>query len=119
MLFDPPFFSKEINILRASPDLSGRVEKFLTNKGWKWFVYIVECLDNTFYTGITWCADIREQQHRSGTGSAYTKKHGFRKLAYVEEYDNFEEARLREKQIKDLNQEKKRKLINGEWQKWG
>ena len=32
-----------------------------------------------------------------------------------EEHNNLENARLREKQVKNWNQEKKRKLIRGEW----
>ena len=82
-------------------------------------MYIVECLDGTYYTGMTWNHDIREEQHRLGQGSKYTKKHGFKKVAYVEELQSLDEARLREKQIKDWSQKKKLKLINGEWGKWG
>jgi len=39
-------------------------------------------------------------------------------VAYLEKYDNLEEARKREKQIKDWSQVKKKRLINGEWGKW-
>lgn len=42
-------------------------------------------------------------------------QYGVRRLAYYEEYDSFEVARLREIQIKDRSQKKKRKLISGEW----
>ena len=67
---------------------------------------------------MTWKPDKRWIQHLSGIGSKYTAKHGIRKLAYLEEYDNLEEARNREKQIKDWSQKKKEKLIKGEWGKW-
>jgi putative endonuclease len=80
-----------------------KVKFFFRNMGkenWKWYVYIVECLDNTYYTGMTWNYDIRGNQHKIGHGSKYTKEHGFKKVAYIEEFDNLEEARLREKQIK-------------------
>ncbi len=53
-----------------------------------------------------------------GKGSKYTTKHGFKKVVYIEEFENFEETRYREKQIKGWSQEKKKKLINGEWGKW-
>jgi putative endonuclease len=85
---------------------------------WKWYVYIIECLDGTYYTGMTWSMNIRNEQHRSGLGSRYTAKHGYKALVYYEEYDNFEQARMRERQIKNWNQGKKKKLINGEWIKW-
>jgi putative endonuclease len=84
---------------------------------WKWYVYIIECLDKTYYTGCTWNISIRTEQHISRLGSKYTQKHGFKKLAYYEEFDNLENARSREKQIKDWSQKKKRKLISGEWRK--
>lgn len=81
---------------------------------WKWYVYIIECLDDTYYTGMTFQPAQRLEQHISGLGSAYTSKHGVKKLAYYEEYENLEQARLRERQIKNWSQAKKQKLINGE-----
>ena len=36
----------------------------------------------------------------------------------LEEFENFEEASLREKQIKGWTRTKKEKLIKGEWGKW-
>jgi len=67
---------------------------------------------------MTWQPDTRWIQHVSGLGSKYTGKHGVKKLVYLEEYEDLEQARRREKQIKDWSQEKKQKLINGEWGKW-
>lgn len=84
---------------------------------WHWYVYIIECLDSTYYTGCTWTISIRMDQHISRLGSKYTRKHGFKKLVYFEEHDDLKEARRREKQIKDWSQKKKRKLISGEWEK--
>jgi putative endonuclease len=54
----------------------------------------------------------------SGLGSKYTQRHKPRKLVYLEEHDDFQQARTRERQIKGWRQEKKRKLIKGEWGKW-
>jgi len=86
-------------------------------KNWKWFVYIIECLDNSYYVGMTWKPELRYDQHLSGLGGNYTKKHGVKKLIYIEEYNNLEEARLREKQLKGWTRLKKEKLIKGEWNK--
>ncbi|HLD01714.1 MAG TPA: GIY-YIG nuclease family protein [Patescibacteria group bacterium] len=86
-------------------------------KQWKWYVYIIECSDGTYYTGLTWKPEIRYEQHLSAFGSKYTAKHGVKKLAYLEEHENLEVARLREKQIKDWNRVKKEKLISGAWKK--
>lgn len=84
---------------------------------WRWYVYIIECIDKSYYTGMTWQIDTRWMQHLSGLGSKYTSKHPPERLAYYEEYDNLEEARLREKQVKGWSRNKKEKLIKGEWVK--
>ena len=85
---------------------------------WKWYVYIIECENKTYYTGMTWKPDERWTQHLSGLGSKYTTKHKPKKLVYLEEYDDLEQARRRERQIKDWSQKKKRKLISGKWGRW-
>jgi len=84
---------------------------------WHWYVYIIECLDNTYYTGMTWNISNRLDQHVTQLGSKYTKNHGVKALVYHEEFDNLEQARIREKQIKNWSQVKKRKLISGKWRK--
>jgi len=85
---------------------------------WKWYVYIIECGDGSYYTGMTWKPDTRWEQHISGLGSKYTAIHKPKKLVYVEEFTVHEEAKNREKQIKGWTREKKEKLINGAWGKW-
>lgn len=84
---------------------------------WKWFIYILERLDHSYYVGRTWRVDLRVDQHISGLGGKYTYEHGVRRLVYVEEYESYEEACLREIQLKGWTREKKEKLINGEWTK--
>lgn len=85
---------------------------------WKWYVYIIECVDGLYYTGLTWKPDLRWIQHLSGFGSKFTSKHEPKKVVYLEEYEDLYQARRREKQIKDWSQKKKQKLIDGEWGKW-
>ncbi|HEX7041712.1 MAG TPA: GIY-YIG nuclease family protein [Patescibacteria group bacterium] len=63
---------------------------------WKWYVYIIECMDGSYYTGKTWDPKIRYDQHVSGLGGRYTKEHGVKKMVYVEEHDDSEIARKRE-----------------------
>lgn len=82
---------------------------------WKWYVYIIECVDGLFYTGLTWKPDLRWIQHLSGLGSKFTTRHKPKKVVYLEEHRALYEARRREKQIKDWSQKKKKKLISGEW----
>lgn len=85
---------------------------------WKWFVYILECQDGSYYTGLSYRYDQRYEQHLSGLGGKYTAIHGVKKLVYVEEYDNFEEAKLRENQIHGWTRKKKENLIMSIWTKW-
>jgi len=84
---------------------------------WKWYVYIIECEDRTYYTGMTWKPDLRWTQHLSGLGSKYTSRHKPKELVYLEEYEDIEQARRREKQIQGWTRVKKEKLIKGEWKK--
>lgn len=81
-------------------------------KQWKWYAYIIECLDGFYYTGVTYNLDKRLDQHRIGKGSKFTSKHGFKELKYVEEFDNINEAREREHQLKDFSRKKKEALWN-------
>jgi putative endonuclease len=84
---------------------------------WKWYVYILQCKDGSYYTGCTWNCSNRLEQHLSGIGGKYTSEHGVEKLVYQEEFDNLDQAKQRETQIKDWNKYKKEKLIKGEWSK--
>jgi putative endonuclease len=88
-----------------------------SRKQWTWFVYIIECEDNSNYVGRTWKPELRYDQHASGLGGKYTAKHGVKRLVCIEEHTSFETASLREKQIKGWTREKKEKLINGVWKK--
>jgi len=86
-------------------------------ESWKWYVYIIECNNGTYYTGITYKVELRYDQHLSGLGGAYTARHGVKRLVYIEEHEDLMQARAREKQIKGWSQDKKRNLINGKWGK--
>jgi putative endonuclease len=37
-----------------------------------WYVYVVECSDQTLYTGVTTHVERRIKQHNTGKGAAYT-----------------------------------------------
>lgn len=80
-------------------------------KQWKWYVYIIECQNGTYYTGLTWKPDLRFEQHLSGLGGKYTAKYGVKALVYCEEHSDINKARAREQQIKGWSQEKKRRIL--------
>ena len=77
---------------------------------WKWFVYIIECQDGFYYTGMTYNVEQRLAQHESGKGSTFTAKHGFKELKYLEEFSDIIAAREREHQLKDFSRKKKEAL---------
>ena len=78
-----------------------------------WFVYIVECKDSTFYTGLTWNLKQRIKNHNSVKYRlSFTKSRLPVKLVYWEKHENKIEAAKREKIIKDYSRLKKKKLID-------
>jgi|TARA_Y100000310_G_C20240473_1_gene604411 putative endonuclease len=48
-----------------------------------WYVYILECCDGSYYTGVTNDVDKRMKMHAEGKGSKYVYKKGFRKLLFA------------------------------------
>ena len=76
------------------------------------YVYILECSDNTLYTGYTTNIDNRLKCHNAGKGAKYTRSRLPVKLVYTEEFKTKKEAMSREWRIKRLNRREKLKLIN-------
>lgn len=78
-----------------------------------YFVYILECSDNTLYTGIT--TDIQKRLHEHNNtqkGAKYTKIRRPVKLLHVEELEDRSSASKREYAIKKLKREEKLALIS-------
>jgi len=46
----------------------------------QWVVYILECRDGSYYTGITNDIEKRMKAHMLGTGSKYVRRKGFSHL---------------------------------------
>lgn len=77
-----------------------------------YFVYILECADHTFYTGITTNLDRRIEEHNtSKVGAKYTKVRRPVKLIYCQEFNNRSEASIEEARIKKLSRPEKLNLI--------
>jgi len=73
-----------------------------------YFVYILECSDSTFYTGITTNLDRRTKEHNSSKlGAKYTKVRRPVKLIYSKEFNNRSEASIEESRIKKLTRAEK------------
>lgn len=78
------------------------------------YIYILECNDNTLYTGYTTDLDRRLYEHNyTDLGAKYTRPRRPVKLVYNETYDTRSEAMRREYQIKQLSRLDKLKLIGG------
>ena len=75
----------------------------------QWFVYLLECCDNSFYTGITNDVGKRMIAHQTGKGSKYVNKKGFKKLLKVKPCKDKSEACKAEYEIKQLKRKEKLK----------
>lgn len=76
-----------------------------------YFVYIVKCRDETYYTGYTNNIEKRLKAHNEGKGAKYTRSRGPVELVYWESYEEKGDALSREYAIKKLTRKQKEKLI--------
>lgn len=78
-----------------------------------YFVYILECSDGTYYTGVTNSLNRRLDEHRNGINkNSYTHNRRPVQLVFSAEFNNIEVAIAKEKQIKKWSKQKKLALIN-------
>ncbi|NVK65903.1 MAG: GIY-YIG nuclease family protein [Flavobacteriales bacterium] len=79
----------------------------------KGYMYILQCADDSYYTGSTTHLKLRIKQHQSGKGANHTKKRLPVKLVYFEEHPRIDYAFYREKQVQGWSRKKKEALIYG------
>lgn len=79
----------------------------------RYFVYILQCADHTFYTGWTDDPKRRLAAHNSGKGAKYTRARLPVELVYLEESETRSAALKRECAIKKLTRTQKKVLIAG------
>ncbi len=78
-----------------------------------WYVYIIECSDKTFYTGVTNDLNRRLNEHNSSKlASKYTRARRPVSLKYQKRYKTRSLAQKEESRIKSLSREEKQKIIN-------
>lgn len=82
-------------------------EKIKKNKTEIWFVYILECCDGSYYTGVTNDIEARMKKHLSGKGSKYVFQKGFKKLLYSLPCSSKSDACKKEYFIKGLPKSEK------------
>lgn len=71
------------------------------------YVYILKCLDGSFYTGYTKDVEERTRQHQNGIGARYTRLHKPESVVYTEAFDSRSKAMKREREIKKLSHQQK------------
>jgi predicted GIY-YIG superfamily endonuclease len=79
------------------------------------WVYILHCADNSYYTGHTDNLRQRVAQHHIGTIEGYTSTRLPVALAYSQEFTTREEALTAELQIKGWSRKKKEALMRDDW----
>jgi len=77
------------------------------------YMYILKCVDGSYYTGSTWHLEQRIEEHNSGIGANYTSKRLPVELVYYEFYERVSDAFYREKQVQGWSRRKKEALIDG------
>ncbi|MEO0507898.1 MAG: GIY-YIG nuclease family protein [Bacteroidota bacterium] len=83
-----------------------------------YYVYILRCKDDTYYTGITNDLVERFQQHQSGQNrNSYTFKRRPVVLEYCKEFDDVIHAIRFEKKLKGWTRAKKQALIRKDFDK--
>ena len=82
-----------------------------------YYVYILKCSDNSYYTGITNDVERRINEHNDGLNpECYTYKRRPVTLVFYQEFGEVEQATLFEKQVKGWIRKKKEAIINNQWE---
>lgn len=77
-----------------------------------YWVYILRCCDDSFYTGCTNNVERRLAVHQKGAGAKYTRSHLPVDLVYFEKLPDHSSALRREIAIKQLSHSEKLRLIS-------
>jgi putative endonuclease len=79
----------------------------------QYFVYVLQCTDDSLYVGSTNNREKRLKQHKElKSGAHYTKIRRAVILKYTETLKTLKEARAREAEIKSWKRNKKLELIH-------
>ena len=78
------------------------------------YTYILECKDNTYYTGYTPDLERRIELHNSGKGAKYTRGRRPVTLVWYKECNDSRSAKQEEFRIKQLTRVKE-KLLREAW----
>jgi predicted GIY-YIG superfamily endonuclease len=83
----------------------------------RYYVYMLQCADGSFYVGVTSDLELRIAQHRDGAfPSCYTYMRRPLLLVWSQDFKDADDAIRCEKQIKGWRRAKKAALISGNWE---
>lgn len=77
-----------------------------------WGVYLLRCVDGSYYCGATSDRQRRLNEHQTGAGARYTRSRRPVELVYWEPLPDRASALVREAQIKRLPRNAKRALAD-------
>jgi predicted GIY-YIG superfamily endonuclease len=78
-----------------------------------WSLYILKCLDGSFYTGVTTDIDRRFREHEAGRASRFTRTRRPVVLVYQETCGSRSVALSRECAVKSMGRQGKEDLVAG------
>ena len=82
----------------------------------RYYVYILKCSDNSYYTGFTNNIDRRFDEHNYGVNKeCYTYNKRPLELVFCTEFNDVNQAIAFEKQVKGWRRKKKEAIINDNW----
>jgi putative endonuclease len=83
-----------------------------------YFVYMVQCADDSFYVGVTNDVERRINEHNFGLDpSSYTHERRPVRLVHCADFARIEDAIKWEKQLKGWSRAKKIALVEGDWKR--
>lgn len=77
-----------------------------------WYLYLIECLDGSIYTGITVDVEARFAKHQSGQGAKYTRARPPKRLLASKRFRDRSAASKAEYAVKQLTPEAKRAFVS-------
>ena len=81
------------------------------------FMYILKCVDDSYYTDSTKKLEFRLYQPQKGEGANHTKKRLPVKSVYFEEFERIDRTFYREKKLQGCSRKKKEALIENNFEK--
>ena len=77
-----------------------------------WVYFMTNRRDGILYAGVTSNLPRRAFEHREGLVDGFTRRHGLKRLVYLEHFDDIQHAIQREKTIKHWPRAWKIRLIH-------